>query len=348
MTVLVLEETAADLAYHSRILDTIPQTKTRLAADPAIAMTAFAEYKADLLVIDDAIEGGGVAWLKEAHLRTGRRDTPVIVLTANGDKDARRALYEYGVYNCIEKPIDPATYLCIARNALAMQVMRRNDASNVNAVVDQYKALQAQLEEREVQVIYSLLHTANLVDAALSRRMARVAASAERIAHRTSITHEDARRFGIAARVYDIGMLALPANVRERRTELTGADASRLLGPHAERATEIFGKSPVGLLDIASKVARSHHERFDGRGYPDGLAGGEISIYAQIVGIAEAFTDAMQFGVPAPGRVAQPLTETQALAFIERQTGTAFDPEAIEGLRLVVEKPLSDAPAPSA
>lgn len=346
MTVLVLEETAADLAYHGRILDTIPQTKSRLAADPAIAMTAFAEYNVDLLVIDDAIEGGAIAWLKDAHLRAGRRDTPVIVLIANGDKEARRALYEYGAYNCIEKPIDPAIYLCIARNGLAMQVMRRNDSTSVTAVMDQYKALQAQLEEREVQVIYSLLHTANLVDATLSRRMARVAATAERIAHRTSITHDDARRFGIAARVYDIGMLALPANVRERRTELAGPDAGRILGPHAERATEIFGKSPAGLLDIASKVARSHHERWDGRGYPDGLAGHEISIYAQIVAIAESFTDATTVGIPGPGRIAQPLTENQALAYVDRQTGTAFDPEAVEGLRLVVEKPLSESLVP--
>ena len=55
------------------------------------------------------------------------------MLVANGDKEARRAAYEYGVYNVIEKPIDPASYLCIARNALSMQVMRRNDANNMTA-----------------------------------------------------------------------------------------------------------------------------------------------------------------------------------------------------------------------
>lgn len=343
MTILVLEGTSADLAAHGRILDTIPGARTRLAADPAIAMTAFVEHKTDLLVVVDTIDGGALAWLKDAHLRSGRRDTPVIMITANGDKDARRAAYEYGVYNCIEKPIDPASYLCIARNALSMQVMRRNEATGMAAFQEQYKALEAQMEDKEVQVIYSLLHAANLVDPLLSRRMARVAAMAERIAHRI-VSHEDARRFGIAARVYDIGMLALTPQHRERRAELGGPDAGRVLGPHAERATEIFGKEPVGLLDIASKVARSHHERFDGRGYPDGLSGGEISIYAQIVAIAEAFIDVTAGGVPGAART-QPLTENQALAYIDRQTGTAFDPEAVEGLRLVIESPLGEEPA---
>ena len=181
---------------------------------------------------------------------------------------------------------------------------------------------------------------ANLVDPALSRRMVKVAGIASKIAHRaTAIGHDDARRFGIAARVYDIGMLAIPAQLRERRLELSGPDAGRLLGPHVARATDVFAKERSGLIELAAIIARQHHERFDGRGYPDGLEKHDISIYAQLVAVAETFNDMTTVGPYTVGGRATPLSEKQALAYIDRQSGTAFDPEVVEGLRLVVESP---------
>jgi response regulator RpfG family c-di-GMP phosphodiesterase len=340
MTILVLEETESDLPHHQRILETIPGVRLALVADPSAAHKLSAENRFDLLVIDDGIADGGLAFLKQIHLVAGRRDVPVVLITAPGNKDVRRAAYEYGVYNVIEKPIDPATYLCVARNALSMVVMRRNDATAAAAVADQFNALQEQIEEREVQVIYSLLHAVNLVDEALSRRMARVASFAQKMAQRATVPHEDAKRLGVAARVYDIGMLAIAPNLRERRVELAGDDAARLLGAHTTRADEVFAKERSGLIDLAAVIARQHHERVDGRGYPDGLKGGSISVYAQMVGVAEVFTDAVTTGI---GRSATPLSEPQALLYVERQTGTAFDPDVVEALRLVVTQPLRGA-----
>jgi putative two-component system response regulator len=348
MTILVLEETEADLGHHQRILETIPGVRLGLFGDPAAAQKIYIDQKIDVLVVDDGIPDGGIAFLKQVHLLSGRRDVPVILLVANGDKDVRRAAYEYGVYNVIEKPIDPASYLCIARNALSLQVMRRNDANNMTQIVEQMKTLAAQLEEREIQMIYGLLHTTNLVDPGLSRRMVKVAGIASKIAHRASaINKDDARRFGIAARVYDIGMLALPSALRDRRTDLVGADAARLLGPHAERVSEVFPKERTGIVELAAIIARQHHERFDGRGYPEGLERHDISIYAQLVLISEMFHDLTTIGPPGGHGRSTPLTEVAALAYVDRQSGTTFDPEVVEGMRLVIESPIGEPPVPA-
>jgi len=337
MTILVLEETEADLPHQQRILETIPGVRLALLADPAAATKLFAEQRIDLVVVDDAIHDGGLPFVKQLHLLAGRRDVPVILIVNNGDKDHRRSAYEYGIYNVIEKPIDPVSFLCIARNALSLVVMRRNDATATAAVADQYKLLQEQMEEKQVQVLYSVLHTVNLFDESLSRRMVKVAGYAQKMATRAGMPVDEAKRLGVAARVYDVGMLALPANVRDRRTELTLEDAARLLGPHVARANEVFGKERTGIIDLAATIARSHHERFDGRGYPDGLKGTAISIYAQLVSVAEAFIDATTVGIRGS---ATALSEMQALAVIERQTGTAYDPEVVEALRLLVTSPL--------
>jgi len=337
MTILVLEDTEADLPHQQRILDTIPGVRLALHADPAAAHKFFVEQKIDVLVIDDAIADGGLPFLKQLHLLSGRRDAPVVLIVNNGDKDHRRSAYEYGVYNVIEKPIDPVSFLCVVRNALSMVVMRRNDATATQAVADQYKLLQDQMEERQVQVIYSVLHAANLVDEPLSRRMVKVAGFAQKMATRAGMPVDEAKRLGVAARVYDIGMLAIPAAVRDKRLDYALEDAARLLGPHVARANEVFGKERTGIIELAAIIARSHHERFDGRGYPDGLKGTDISIYAQLVSVAEAFIDAVTIGIRGSSN---PLSEVQALAVIERQTGTAYDPEVVEALRLVVTSPL--------
>ena len=341
MTILVLEEVEADLVHHQKIIGTIPGVRLGLFADPAAATKFYVDNKVDVVVVNNAIPDGSIVWLKHVHLMSGRRDAPVIVICANGDKDARRHAYEYGAYNAIEKPIDPPSYLCIARNALSIQVMRRNDANATNGVIEQMKLLHKEIEERETQTIYALLHAANLVDPALSRRMVKVAGIALKIATRaTAIPHDETRRFGVASRIYDIGMLALPASLRERRIELAGPDAGRLLGPHASHANDVFPKERSGLIELAAVIARQHHERFDGRGYPDGLEKHDISIYAQMIAVAETFNDMITVGpYVVGGGKSSPLSEKQALAYIDRQSGTAFDPEVVEGLRLVVESP---------
>lgn len=336
MTILVLEEVESDLPHHQRILETIPGVRLALVADPAAAQKLSVEQRLDLVVVDDAIAGGGIAFLKQLHMLGGRRDVPAVLITASGDKETRRSAYEYGVYNVIEKPIDPPTYLCVARNALSMVVMRRNDAAATGAVADKYKQLQEQMEERQVQVIYSILHTVNLIDPALSRRMAKVATLAQKMAQRAGMPVEDAKRFGMAARVYDVGMLCLSSNVRDRRLEINPDDAGKVLGDHVRRSTEVFPKERSGVIELAATIALSHHERFDGRGYPDGLKGTAISIYAQLVCVAETFVDAVTTGI---GRAPNPLSDLQALAVIDRQTGTAFDPEVVEALRLLVTAP---------
>jgi response regulator RpfG family c-di-GMP phosphodiesterase len=345
MNILVLESSEQDLAAHHKILETIPGTTVGCYNDPAVAMKPFVERKVDLAVIGDEIPGGGLAYIKHVHMETGKRDVPVVLIVANGNKEAQRAAYEYGFYNVIQKPIDPASYLCICRNALSMQVMRRQDAQNITLIADQYKALEGKFEEREIQVLKTLLHAVNLVDPTLSRRMVRVAALAEKIAHRTTLSHDEARRCGIAARVYDIGFLALPTAIREHRDDHLTLESATYLRPHVERAGEVFGKDATGIVALAATIARSHHERPDGRGYPDQLRSIDIPLAAHVVGCAEAYYDATTVGVPGAGRTHSVLGPAQALVYVERQTGTAFSTEVVEALKLTISSPLESQSA---
>ncbi len=178
--------------------------------------------------------------------------------------------------------------------------------------------------------------------------MVKVAGIAAKIAHRASaIGHDEARRFGIAARIYDIGMLALPGPVRERRTEIAPA---RCRAASRRRTSNVRVKCLRRRRPGSSSSPRSSRASITNAStaavIPTASKSTTISIYAQLVLVAETFNDAVTTGPPGSSRTT-PLSEVQALAYIDRQSGTTFDPEVVEGLRLMVESPIGDPLLPA-
>jgi signal transduction histidine kinase/response regulator RpfG family c-di-GMP phosphodiesterase len=122
--------------------------------------------------------------------------------------------------------------------------------------------------------------------------------------------------------LYDLGLMRIPRNIRVKKEELT-AKEREVLREHPNIGFALT--SPMGLEDRIMKMIRSHHERYDGSGYPDGLAGAEIPVEARIVGVIDAFRALMREG---PYRRLFSLVE--ARAEIERGAGTAFDPLVVK------------------
>ena len=118
--------------------------------------------------------------------------------------------------------------------------------------------------------------------------------------------------------LYDLGLMRIPRHIRVKKEELT-AKEREVLREHPNIGFTLT--SPMGLEDRITKMIRSHHEHYDGSGYPDGLAGVEIPVEARIVSVVDAFRALMSEG---PYRRIYSLAE--ARAEIERGAGTRFDP----------------------
>jgi putative two-component system response regulator len=108
-------------------------------------------------------------------------------------------------------------------------------------------------------------------------------------------------------------------------------DDVKIFQTHTTNIAAIFGGTPMGLMGLAWAVASSHHERFDGTGYPSGKAGDQIPVHARIVAVAEAFYDATR---PLGGIPPSPLVGLQK---VQRAEMTAFDPAVVAGLGKLVE-----------
>lgn len=139
---------------------------------------------------------------------------------------------------------------------------------------------------------------------------------------------DDLRALGDAALFHDIGKLAIPDEILLKPTSLTD-DEWELMRSHSDEGARMVER--VGFVEQAAPAIRHHHERFDGSGYPDGLAGEGIPLAARVIHLADALDSMLTARVYRPGRPAR-----DALAEVRRETGRQFCPACVSALvRLV-------------
>lgn len=153
-----------------------------------------------------------------------------------------------------------------------------------------------------------------------ARRLARTVG---RIAEQMGIPAEEAREISLAAQFHDIGKVAIPDAVLLKPGELTPAERD-VIESHTLVGAELLSGGP-GILELAAEIALTHHERWDGSGYPHGLRGAEIPLAGRIVAVADAF-HALIYG--RPHRRAWPIE--MAVAEVERSAGRHFDPDVVD------------------
>jgi putative nucleotidyltransferase with HDIG domain len=154
------------------------------------------------------------------------------------------------------------------------------------------------------------------------------------LADRLGLPGEEGRSARIAAFLHDIGKIGVPTEYLARRGALT-AEERRAVQRHADVGARLL--APLGLGEELVAAVRHHHERWDGRGYPDGLAGESIPLAARLISLADAF-DAMT--CERPHRRA--LTQAAAIAEIERDAGAHFDPSLAKEFLALVESGACD------
>jgi HD-GYP domain-containing protein (c-di-GMP phosphodiesterase class II) len=167
-----------------------------------------------------------------------------------------------------------------------------------------------------------LLQAVRERDLALDRHTGHVAELAARTAATAGLPAGEVNLARFAAELHDVGKLAIPESILEKPGPLD-ANEWALVRQHTLIGQRIIAAAPG--LDAVAATVRSSHERWDGNGYPDGLAADEIPVVARIIAICDAY-EAMTADRPYRPR----LTRKQALAELRRNAGTQFDPQLVE------------------
>jgi sensor domain CHASE-containing protein len=179
------------------------------------------------------------------------------------------------------------------------------------------------LEATRLELFERLALVAEFRDDETGQHTKRVGDIASAIGERMAMPKDETQRLRFAARLHDLGKIAIP-DVILFKPEALNREEWSLMRTHAALGAQMLERSQSPLLEMAAEIALTHHERWDGEGYPRGLAGENIPLVGRIVAVADAF-DAMISQRPYKAA----WTQDQAIAEIERSAGTHFDPEVV-------------------
>jgi HD-GYP domain-containing protein (c-di-GMP phosphodiesterase class II) len=211
-------------------------------------------------------------------------------------------------------------------------------AGSVNALAESLsmRDAMAQLNRGYSRPIADLVEAIEWKDLYTHGHVRRVASFAVMIGKELGLATLDLRNLALAAQMHDVGKISVPDSILSKPERLT-ADEFEVIKQHADRGFEIA--QTVKALEPAAQAIRLHHERWDGTGYPLGLAAENIPLHARIVAVADAY-DAM-----TSGRVYQPaVSDEMAFAEMRRCAGTHFDPACVEAFITALDKAKAGEP----
>jgi putative two-component system response regulator len=263
------------------------------------------------------------------------RDIPVIFLTAMDTTDAEERGLELGAVDYVTKPMRPA--IVLARVRAQVELKRARDLlRNQNGFLEAEVARRMGEKELIQDVsIHALARLAEVRDPETGNHLRRTQAYVRMLAtrlkdHPRFSAFLDARTIDLLAKsapLHDIGKVGIPDYILLKPGKLTPAEWE-IMKTHSQRGAEAIEKAerdaerPVAFLDAAKQIARHHHERWDGTGYPDGLAGDAIPVAARLMAVADVFDALISRRV-----YKEPLSFDEARAIIAAEHGRQFDPD---------------------
>jgi putative two-component system response regulator len=284
------------------------------SSDPAHALEAVAAAQPRLVLLDLELsdgDGDGVDVL--ATLAPFLDASPVIALAPAGAADARRRARAAGARDFLAKPLDPTEVLARVENVLAAASLQTAGGELSN-----------ELEQTRLESVERLARLAEYRDDATYEHPQRVGRTAALLADRLGLAPDVVEAIRSAAPLHDVGKVGVPDRILLKPGRLTAAEFE-LMKSHTVIGAEILAGSSWPVLRLAEEIAISHHERWDGTGYPDGKLEDEIPMSGRIVIVADNF-DALTHSRP----YAAAWEPDKAAAEIRRQSGQHFDPDVVE------------------
>lgn len=335
---MVVDDEPANLRLVERLLNRAGYSNLLCISDPLDAERAYWQFGPDVLLLDLHMPVlGGFALLAQLRAKTDFDLVPVLVLTGDPTAESIQQALSSGAKDFVAKPFEAAELVLRVENLLDTRFAQL-------ALRDQNDVLEKRVYERTIELANAELTTLQLLaraaefrDDDTGRHTVRVGELSSVLAKTLGHSAAEVELIRSAAPLHDIGKIGVPDQILLKPGPLTTEERA-VMQRHAEIGSEILSNADFPILRAARGIALSHHERWDGAGYPHGLQGEETSQFARIVAVADVF-DALRNDRPYRAG----LTLSDVVAYIQSQSGLHFDPTIIDAFLEVVASGALDA-----
>jgi len=320
--ILVVDDDAINLKIASKTLVASGFRASCVKSGHA-ALEFLKNNKPNLILLDISMpEMDGFETLHNLKEKAETSDIPVIFLTANDNQDTEVRGFKCGAVDFIKKPFVPEILLQRVGRTIELDTLRKNLASEVKRQTQMAIERQNKIERMSIQIVKTISGAIDAKDEYTNGHSNRVAEYSRKIAEKLGKTKDEQSNIYILGLLHDVGKIGIPDAIINKTSCLTDEEYV-IIKKHSIIGAEIL-KNITELPDLAIG-ARWHHERYDGKGYPDGLIGSEIPEVAKIIAVADAY-DAMTSRRSYRDVLPQNVVRSE----LEKGKGTQFDPVFVD------------------
>ncbi len=316
-TILIVDDAPENIDILRGLLK--DEYKIKVAINGAKALKiAQSTHELDLILLDVMMpDMDGYEVCRQLKSQISTSSIPVIFVTAKGETKDEALGFDLGAVDYITKPISPP----IVKKRVQMHLALHNEKRLLEALVLERTQ---ELEASRKEIIACLGKAAEYKDNDTGMHVKRMSLYAKVIGLATGMSEEEANALQETAPMHDIGKIGLPDRILKKPAKLNPEEIEHMR-QHPQIGVDILGGQTCPLLNMARSIAISHHEKWDGSGYPNGLKGEEIPLHGRIAAIADVF-DALT--TQRPYKEAWPVEK--ALNLLNEESGKHFDPKLIE------------------
>ena len=324
VSLLVVDDELANVKLMEKVLAAEGYSNVRATTDSRQALDIIREQGTDLVLLDlNMPHLNGFEVMAQIHAQL---DSPpvILVLTAQTDLEHRLRALREGARDYVTKPFEIPELLARVRNLLEAHLLQLHLSRENEILEARVSARTQELHDSRLDIIRRLGRAAEFRDNETGLHIIRMSKYSQILGLRAGMTEAEAELLLQASPMHDIGKIGIPDHILLKPGKLD-AHEWEIMKQHAQIGADLLDGNPAPLLRMARDIALSHHEKWDGSGYPKGLAGEDIPLVGRVVAVADVF-DALTS--VRPYKAAWPVEK--AVDYLKEQRGRHFEARLVD------------------
>lgn len=283
------------------------------------------ETEFDLVLLDVMMpEMNGYEVCKKIKNGKQHRDLPVIFITARTDQESIIEAFEAGGQDYITKPFNSTELMARVKTHLKLKAFEDSQQVLINNALAELKILNKEIVETQKEVIFTMGSIGETRSRETGLHVKRVAEYSRLFALLSGVDEYEADLIAMASPMHDIGKVGIPDSILNKKGRLDEAEFE-IMKTHVTIGYEMLKHSDRPIMRTAAIIALQHHEKWDGSGYPEGLAGNDIHLYGRVTALADVF-DALG----SERCYKKAWDDEKIFELLKEQEGKHFDPSLVQ------------------